>query len=156
MVSEPLFELNGFICEEQSNTIFNVKENSILFNIIVPCFSNICKNDGTCFLNNGKIKCFCKEGFYGWFCEQTADLCEIFPYPCKNYGICENYNKTYVCQCTSSYKGNSCEIEIKDEQENVRKIVTVIVLAIFSLVLLVFCLMDLPLNKMIKILNLIQ
>ncbi|XP_078314029.1 uncharacterized protein LOC144619573 [Crassostrea virginica] len=74
--------------------------------IIDQCEHNTCTNNGYCqTLPTGSLKCHCKKGFWGNYCEKG--LCASNS-TCQNDGACYiNYNNT-ECRCRYGYLGRDC------------------------------------------------
>lgn len=79
----------------------------------IGCFSNTCKNGGTCTQTNlnGDFICDCKSGFKGQIC-QINKGCE--PNPCQNDTECIEGpgNHEYTCVCPSGLTGTNCETSV--------------------------------------------
>ncbi|RNA29231.1 protocadherin Fat 1 isoform X1 [Brachionus plicatilis] len=125
----------GYICEAQLKC--NVNDNQ-------------CQNNGTCFINSGRVLCTCEPGYQGSLCEIMVDNCNSVP--CLHGASCYNKVNNYTCECTPFYRGRNCEIEIPNALEDGRKSALAISVSILGLILLVLCLMDLPWSSMKKIL----
>ncbi|CAF0942778.1 unnamed protein product [Brachionus calyciflorus] len=84
---------------------------------IEPCFSNPCRNNGTC-INNLALKtysCECfkeieqeKSLFYGYNCEFKVDICKNET--CSNHGVCYDEKNEPKCKFFNYYLGEKCEI----------------------------------------------
>lgn len=110
----------SFICEAQgtstswSNHTFPFKNLLLLTlflnKIKVPCQTadNMCKNNGTCYVNSGRVLCTCIPGFVGVLCEQQVDNCDSGP--CKHGATCTNLVNNYTCECTKFYSGRNCDV----------------------------------------------
>ncbi|CAF1042144.1 unnamed protein product [Brachionus calyciflorus] len=116
---------------------------------ILPCWSNPCKNNGSCINNliNRTYTCECfrqiKEIilYYGQNCELKKDICENET--CSNNGICYDIENKAECKCFSKYYGNRCENESNEIKAikttiKITSIVAIIVLILFSLTLILF------------------
>ncbi len=79
----------------------------------MPCLptDNVCQNNGTCYVNSGRVMCTCQSGFEGIYCEKMIDYCSISK-PCQHGGTCTSKVGAYKCSCTDFYKGNTCETGI--------------------------------------------
>ncbi|CAF0768657.1 unnamed protein product [Brachionus calyciflorus] len=126
--------LNNYICEAQLPC--NETENG-------KCFNN-----GTCYINSGRVLCVCKDGFQGAYCEIMVDNCNSVP--CLHGGTCTNSVNNYTCECTPFFKGRNCEIEIPNALEDGRKTALAIAVSVVGFLLLVLCLMDLPWNAITR------
>lgn len=69
---------------------------------------DVCKNNGTCYTNNGKVLCVCPPGYAGLLCELIIDTCDSSP--CLNGGNCTSSLNNYTCDCTGLFfEGPNCE-----------------------------------------------
>lgn len=122
----------------------------------VTCDDNICRNNGTCYTNSGKVLCTCEPGWTGLLCEVLIDTCDSSP--CKNGGICKSAVNSYTCTCDGVYfKGDDCEEEIPDGKDDYRIITLGVFVGLLGGLIGFLCLMDFPLmlfvNKFIDIKN---
>ncbi|CAF1045331.1 unnamed protein product [Brachionus calyciflorus] len=114
---------------------------------ILPCWSNPCKNNGSCInnLNNRTYTCECfrpiKEIilYYGQNCELKKDICENET--CSNNGKCYDIENKAECKCFSKYYGERCENESNEMKAikttiKITSIVAIIVLSLFFLTLI--------------------
>ena len=77
-----------------------------------PCYMNPCKNKGICSIikdTAGKttFRCSCNQGFFGFDCSKTIDICESKP--CLNSGVCVSNGSNFSCQCKNGYYGERCQ-----------------------------------------------
>lgn len=145
----------GFICEAQ-----------------VPCLTadNVCLNNGSCWVNNGRVLCTCPPGYQGVLCEQLIDNCDSVP--CLHGGDCINKVNNYTCNCTEFYTGRNCEtskIEVfaksriptystrglfqglPNQYETAITTVLAIAISIVGFLLVTLCIMDLPWEDIMKV-----
>ncbi|CAF1132907.1 unnamed protein product [Brachionus calyciflorus] len=114
---------------------------------ILPCWSNPCKNNGSCInnLNNRTYTCECfrpiKEIilFYGQNCELKKDICENET--CSNNGKCYDIENKAECKCFSKYYGERCENESNEMKAikstiKITSILAIIVLSLFFLTII--------------------
>ncbi|CAF1117724.1 unnamed protein product [Brachionus calyciflorus] len=114
---------------------------------ILPCWSNPCKNNGSCINNliNRTYTCECfrpiKEIilYYGQYCELKKDICENET--CSNNGKCYDIENKAECKCFSKYYGERCENESNEMKAikstiKITSIVAIIVLSLFFLTLI--------------------
>lgn len=80
-----------------------------LFKVIIKKGTdNICRNNGSCYTNSGKVLCLCPPGWTGMLCEILIDTCDSSP--CKNGGNCSSTVNNYTCICDGIYfKGYDCD-----------------------------------------------
>lgn len=84
-------EIYVILVRLERNLNSNTEKYSIFFSlsnfqVIDPCDSNPCKNDGTCDSSDGQISCSCQDGFTGHYCESSKkficclliDIKEVF------------------------------------------------------------------------------
>ena len=72
-----------------------------------PCYSNPCRNSGTCRIAGANLfQCICPTGFNGVRCELR--VCS--PNPCLYGGICIVVGNSFQCQCPPQYTGPTCAI----------------------------------------------
>ncbi|XP_069826757.1 slit homolog 3 protein [Dendropsophus ebraccatus] len=85
-----------------------------------PCFSNPCKNNGTCTSEPLEIyRCTCPYGFKGRDCDIPINGC--IQNPCQNGGTCHtsDANKDgFSCSCPLGFEGDKCEINPDDCEDN--------------------------------------
>ena len=101
--------------EYNSSNVYEIVGNSQSFTSSyiceaqVPCLQadNVCLNNGSCFVNSGRVVCKCPIGFVGSLCEEQVDNCESVP--CLHGGTCNNLVNNYTCDCTIYYAGRNCE-----------------------------------------------
>ncbi|KAI6182462.1 Prolow-density lipoprotein receptor-related protein 1 [Aphelenchoides bicaudatus] len=69
-----------------------------------PCNENLCKNNGTCKLEDGIVRCYCTEEFSGMYC--THRKCEDF---CL-HGECklDEFTGLPSCKCNFGWNGKHC------------------------------------------------
>ena len=80
-------------------------------NVLTPCNSSPCNNNGTCTdLRNGLYTCVCAYGYTGTNCELLINQC--LSNPCVNNGICSMNSRmpVYVCVCLAGYTGTRYDI----------------------------------------------
>ncbi|CAF2020319.1 unnamed protein product [Rotaria magnacalcarata] len=73
-----------------------------------PCNSapaGFCKNNGICFVEASKFKCFCQYPYTGDYCDE---LSECFDY-CLNNGICKLESGGPECTCSPTWTGTRCQ-----------------------------------------------
>ncbi|PIO57910.1 EGF-like domain protein, partial [Teladorsagia circumcincta] len=92
----PVFEVNVMTCGTPThvNALVDLKEpidQSV-------CSDATCNNGGTCEADaDGGIKCLCKAGFFGQFCEERVNPCE--KRPC-DHGYCKPSDPAgFECEC---------------------------------------------------------
>lgn len=73
-------------------------------------------NNGTCWVNNGRVLCTCQPGYEGILCEVLIDNCDSVP--CQHGGGCTNQVNNYTCNCTEYYTGRNCETGNNDKLHN--------------------------------------
>ncbi|XP_074641803.1 IgGFc-binding protein-like isoform X2 [Tubulanus polymorphus] len=64
------------------------------------CTPNPCKNQGNCQTVGAKVKCICRDGFHGDFCDDAQGVCR--PNPCKGTATCvisKTDPSAYECTC---------------------------------------------------------
>ena len=66
---------------------------------------NECFGNGKCTINNEKVKCVCKSGYYGNSCSQKINNCSYLNY-CNNNGKCINS----LCYCNNEFYGDYCNM----------------------------------------------
>lgn len=111
----------------------------------IPCKNpeENCRNNGTCYVNTGKVLCICPPGYTGILCEVIINTCDSAP--CLNGGNCTSGIDTYSCDCTGLFfEGTDCEIEIPNPKENTRSFAWILCVTIVSLLIGFLCLMDFP------------
>ena len=80
--------------------------------LIPPCSSNPCQNNGTCNANLNTYTCACPVQFYGPQCQTRYDICQVNN-PCGSFGTCVSSNATdYQCVCIPGFTGRNCQIQI--------------------------------------------
>uniref|UniRef100_A0A4W3I7B3 Slit homolog 1 protein n=1 Tax=Callorhinchus milii TaxID=7868 RepID=A0A4W3I7B3_CALMI len=85
-----------------------------------PCFSNPCKNDGTC--SNDPVdfyRCTCPYGYKGQDCDVPIHAC--INNPCSNGATCnlkEGEKDGFWCSCADGFEGEICEVNIDDCEDN--------------------------------------
>ena len=81
------------------------------------CFNSPCKNGGECIADgvssagaygqsSANVRCLCKNGYTGVFCEEMIDFC--LSSPCKNGGRCLSYAGGYTCVCPDKIIDDCC------------------------------------------------
>ncbi|RNA17427.1 neurogenic locus Notch isoform X3 [Brachionus plicatilis] len=83
----------------------------------LPCYSNPCRNNGTCIDDILKkiYQCDCffyanrSSLFYGRNCENKINLCQNET--CSGNGVCHDYGYEAKCRCFQKYYGEKCQIE---------------------------------------------
>ncbi|KAL5012769.1 hypothetical protein ScPMuIL_011320 [Solemya velum] len=81
------------------------------------CWSNPCKNGGTCIDGLSNHTCVCPHLFNGTSCENDLSIYGCAVDPCLNDGTCEvvtNGSKNYRCQCLQGFNGNNCQNNINE------------------------------------------
>ncbi|KAE8614456.1 hypothetical protein XENTR_v10008169 [Xenopus tropicalis] len=85
-----------------------------------PCFSNPCKNNGTCNSDPVELyRCTCPFGFKGRDCDIPINAC--IQAPCENGGTChtnEANKDGFSCSCPLGFEGEKCEINPDDCEDN--------------------------------------
>ena len=71
-----------------------------------------CRNLGECVIEDEQLKCECKRGFIGRFCETNINDC--IGITCKNGGTCLDAINNYQCECLLGFTGTHCEDNIND------------------------------------------
>uniref|UniRef100_A0A8W8MLW5 Uncharacterized protein n=1 Tax=Magallana gigas TaxID=29159 RepID=A0A8W8MLW5_MAGGI len=68
-----------------------------------------CQNGGMCQsdLQNNWYSCVCSQGYHGYHCEDSYNVCDREP--CLNGGTCSVQNNSPVCLCPTGYTGDFCE-----------------------------------------------
>uniref|UniRef100_A0AAX7VZY3 Neurogenic locus notch homolog protein 1 n=1 Tax=Astatotilapia calliptera TaxID=8154 RepID=A0AAX7VZY3_ASTCA len=112
-------------CENDGMCHHTLSENSVDFfcscrpgfvglhcQIVNPCTSILCRNGGTCALDNlQSYKCHCPPGWLGKQCER-ADPCTSNP--CANSGQCSVIEFQYICTCTPFFTGMTCTQDVNE------------------------------------------
>ncbi|CAF0734205.1 unnamed protein product [Brachionus calyciflorus] len=107
----------------------------------LPCFSNPCRNNGSC-INNLKKRTYTCECFkpvkeiilfYGQNCELKKDICENET--CSNNGKCYDIENKGLCKCFSNYYGGKCEHE-SNEMKTIKS--TIKITSILAFIILIF------------------
>ena len=65
-------------------------------------------NNGTCYVNGGRVICDCQAGYTGVLCQIEIDFCNTANYPCLHGGTCNRMVNNYSCSCTEYYEGWNC------------------------------------------------
>uniref|UniRef100_A0A8C5QN05 Slit guidance ligand 3 n=1 Tax=Leptobrachium leishanense TaxID=445787 RepID=A0A8C5QN05_9ANUR len=85
-----------------------------------PCFSNPCKNNGTCNSDPLELyRCTCPYGFKGKDCDIPINAC--IQSPCQNGGTCHTSDADkdgFSCSCPLGFEGEKCEINPNDCEDN--------------------------------------
>uniref|UniRef100_A0A6G3MIL5 Protein glp-1 (Trinotate prediction) n=1 Tax=Henneguya salminicola TaxID=69463 RepID=A0A6G3MIL5_HENSL len=68
----------------------------------LKCNKNTCNRNGICLIKKNKIKCNCKNGYKGKYCERW--YCD---HNCNNNGLCKD---SRICICDLFYSGNKCDM----------------------------------------------
>jgi len=84
------------------------------------CANNQCRNNGICVPDvvNGNYTCNCLNGYYGEYCQDEINECNIttglnqYTSPCLNNGTCFDLVDGYFCQCTGTFAGTNCELYV--------------------------------------------
>lgn len=63
----------------------------------ILCGTNPCQNGGFC--SAGNLRCQCKPGWTGVYCETELNVCDSNP--CLNGGSCENLIGDFKCNCST-------------------------------------------------------
>uniref|UniRef100_A0A4X2K408 Crumbs cell polarity complex component 1 n=1 Tax=Vombatus ursinus TaxID=29139 RepID=A0A4X2K408_VOMUR len=71
-----------------------------------------CYNHSNCTELQGDLKCVCRPGFTGEWCEKDINECESTP--CLNGGMCQNLLNTFHCNCDGNFAGDRCELDLTD------------------------------------------
>ena len=75
-------------------------------NLLNPCSSNPCANNGYCspVIGAYSFTCLCQQGYTGLLCAAQISPCSSNP--CVNSGTCIlNGNSNWVCVCSPGYTG---------------------------------------------------
>ena len=131
--SSPGSDTKNFVCEAQ--LLCNATENK-------------CMNNGTCYVNSGRVLCICPSGYVGSLCEQLTDNCDAVP--CKHGATCTNLVNNYTCSCTEYYTGPTCDTPVENKFKDARTIVLYVCVGIVGGIVALLCLMDLPWNGILK------
>ncbi|KAK3607491.1 hypothetical protein CHS0354_010303 [Potamilus streckersoni] len=81
------------------------------------CYSQPCRNGGTCHDNSGNYTCECPHLFNGTNCENDLSVYGCAMRPCLNNGNCINITsgtKLYQCYCQPGFTGTNCEAIINE------------------------------------------
>ena len=84
------------------------------------CFSNTCRNGGTCINRADGYTCRCAAGYTGTNCGTNINECASSP--CKNGGTCIDGVNRYTCRCAAGYTGTNCELNTTVTSLRVRKV----------------------------------
>ncbi|CAF1135651.1 unnamed protein product [Brachionus calyciflorus] len=116
----------------------------------LPCWSNPCRNNGTCvnILTNKTFLCECSSRnktslYFGKHCEYKGDLCQNET--CSGNGVCYEDENKKKCKCFNLYNGLKCENE-SDEIKLIKAVIrtsSILALVIILLTFLTFILIDL-------------
>ncbi|XP_070555937.1 scavenger receptor cysteine-rich domain-containing protein DMBT1-like [Ptychodera flava] len=89
---------------------------AVFYKAFVPgkCDDNICQNSGSCYVEDEKTVCVCREGWKGPTCEERSYIC--LSNPCFNNGTCESISygerDIFYCDCPPGYTGYTCELNM--------------------------------------------
>lgn len=85
-------------------------------NLLPPCTSNPCQNNGTCQEESDSYaySCDCPLGFEGLNCEANTDDCRVGNVTCANGGTCIDLIADFRCQCPAGFEGRFCEENVDD------------------------------------------
>ena len=80
----------------------------------VGCHPNPCREGALCIVrqSNGELRCECRFGFEGVFCQVNVDECASNP--CENGGTCVDGVAEYTCTCPCGFTGDHCETNIDE------------------------------------------
>ncbi|CAF1096594.1 unnamed protein product [Brachionus calyciflorus] len=116
----------------------------------LPCWSNPCRNNGTCvnILTNKTFLCECSPRnktslYFGKHCEYKDDLCQNET--CSGNGVCYEDENKKKCKCFNSYNGLKCENE-SDEIKLIKAVIftsSIVALVIILLTFFTFILINL-------------
>ncbi|ESO01432.1 hypothetical protein HELRODRAFT_192336 [Helobdella robusta] len=83
-----------------------------------PSTSNICSNQGSCYINASSLSsyCVCSPGFSGVSCNVVVDPCSSNP--CLNGGQCKGVDRKVdptgrTCFCTVGFVGETCQLSVQ-------------------------------------------
>ena len=62
---------------------------NLLSLVLCQASDNVCENNGTCYINSGRVLCKCLPGYTGLLCEFLIDNCDSVP--CFHGGKQKNY-----------------------------------------------------------------
>lgn len=84
------------------------------------CFSQPCRNGGTCHApqdSSEHYTCSCTPGYYGNECQKRINAC--YGTPCANGGKCRVVQEgRFSCECAPGYTGVRCSVNIDDCLDN--------------------------------------
>ena len=85
-------------------------------NLLPPCTSNPCQNNGTCQedIDTYSYTCHCLPGFEGIQCEVNIDDCTLLNVTCANGGTCIDLVEDFQCQCPEGFVGDFCEVNMDE------------------------------------------
>jgi len=63
------------------------------------------------------MKCNCKPGFTGKYCEIEVNECKESK-PCQNGAGCVDLVNDFKCNCLPGFKGKNCEVDINECEKN--------------------------------------
>ncbi|KAM5125119.1 LOW QUALITY PROTEIN: protein crumbs homolog 1-like [Callospermophilus lateralis] len=72
-----------------------------------------CYNGGNCTEFQTELKCMCRPGFTGEWCEKDIDECSSNP--CFNGGLCQDLLDKFQCLCDVAFAGERCELDLADD-----------------------------------------
>ncbi|XP_034004855.1 versican core protein-like isoform X2 [Trematomus bernacchii] len=92
---------------EQPENAHPVEVSTVDVRDLLPCTTNVCQNDGSCYRRNTQNMCVCAPGFTGQLCETDVDECQSNP--CLNGATCLDGVASFTCLCLPSYSGELCQ-----------------------------------------------
>ncbi|XP_004439043.1 PREDICTED: protein crumbs homolog 1 isoform X3 [Ceratotherium simum simum] len=93
-----------------------------------------CYSGGSCTEFQGELRCACRPGFTGEWCEKDIDECASNP--CLNGGLCQDSLNKFQCLCDVAFAGERCEIDLAGDL--ISNIFTSIGLVTLALLLILF------------------
>ena len=83
---------------------------SSLFSSVLEMCTENCLNADSCDSMKETIKCACKPGYTGAYCDVNINDCS--PNPCA-HGQCVDSVNGYQCRCDSGYWDKNCDKEVE-------------------------------------------